>query len=123
MVAFRHAKGRIDPQSRLIQPVTVIKGVQSRLRKSPLVPSTPHLPRPINPSRTRRNESIRFESEPQRLSGWSLQPSPPYLISKQASGDPFCHRASLQPVRSLFSTAFLSISDTGFFSFGKPRLF
>ena len=69
-------QGRIDldPQSRLIQPVTVIKGVQSRPRKSSLVPSPPHLPRPINPSHTRINESIRFDSDPQRLSGWSLQP-------------------------------------------------
>lgn len=99
-------KGRIDPHSRLIQPVTVIKGVQSRPRKSSLVPSPPHLPRPINPSRTRRNESIRFESEPQRLSGWSLQSIRRILFRNKHLGTPFCHRASLQPVRTLFAIGF-----------------
>ena len=73
---------RIDPQSRLNQPVTVIKGVQ--------VPPSQIISRPLSSSPSTTNQSFSHQKEtnqsdsslnPSGLSGWSPCPNPIRRIS------------------------------------------
>lgn len=111
-------QGRRDPQSRLIQPVTIIKGVQSRPRKSSLVPSPPHLPRPINPSRTRTKKRINQIRVSIPATLWLVlsDPSAIFLFRNKHSGDPSSQSGGL------FSIPVQSVPDAGFLIRRTPRI-